>query len=145
VVDGADQGVKPTRALETILGNSGQPAEEEKMDPVEFEQWILAAPDRPATYDDAARAAAKHVLTFFRAFPQYATAPADAEGALNANDEFVMVKPGVYNLMEEYMPETFKRLERLELTGFMWGYAVNAARRCCELPPTNNPAILTLG
>lgn len=30
----------------------------------------------------------------------------------------------------------------LDLTGFMWGWAVNAALRCMELPPRPNPAII---
>ena len=31
-----------------------------------------------------------------------------------------------------------------EMTGFMWGWGVNAARRCLDLLPVHNPAILTI-
>ena len=30
------------------------------------------------------------------------------------------------------------------ISGFQWGWAVNASRYCVELPPASNPAILTV-
>lgn len=35
-------------------------------------------------------------------------------------------------------------IDALDLTGFMWGWAANAARYCVELPPAPNPAIMEI-
>jgi hypothetical protein len=38
-----------------------------------------------------------------------------------------------------------REIAGLGITGFQWGWGVNAARRLVELPPQPNPAIVDVG
>lgn len=148
--DGAHMGVSANRALKTILSGEDQPTEEEQMDPVQMRDWILQpdidyGDDMGEGYGEVARRIARTILTYYMADPRRATIPTESEydweadpdhGAHGMKPEFVK-HLGLYDIMkQEGVP--FEP----GFTGFQWGWAVNAARRCVELPPVPNPAFL---
>lgn len=149
--DGAHLGVSADRALKTILGGAPQPADHERMDAATMRAWILAAEPEHSrdSYEECARYAAKLVLEYLLADPVRVAIPTenvyeeDESGGLvyNSTGGLNLVTPGLYERMKaDGIP-----LSDLGLSGFQWGWAVNAARRCVELPPVANPAILTIG
>ena len=156
--DGAHLGVGAARALDTILGGGEHPTEADMRNPDEMRAYLLAATGPPFAegmdgYDACARYAGKLFLEAFLGDPSMANAPIDTRydwdadpdrGSQGMKDEYVLAR-GVGELLTERMPEVRQQLSDLGLSGFMWGWAVNAARYCVELPPGENPAILTIG
>lgn len=147
MTDGAHIGVDAKRALGSILGDDPQPTEQERMDPEQMREWIMACTKDDATsYDGMARYAAKLILVFLLEDPRRASIPTEnvykkgADGEIDWSNMEVE-SPGLYEVMKEHGSD----IGELGLTGFMWGWAVNAARRCCELPPVPNPAIIDIG
>lgn len=135
--DGAHLGVGAERALGTVLGNDPQPAAEERMSAGEMAEWVMAATSADAnSYDGCARYAAKLVLTWLLEDPTRASSPPENE----YDDAYNVTTPGWYDRMKA----DGSPVASLDLTGFMWGWAVNAARRCVELPPSPNPAIVSI-
>lgn len=124
--DGAHLGVSAQRALDTIIGAAPSPEAtgEHLMSPPEMRAWLLAADPARAhsSYDEAARYAGRLVLEWFLADPAHAGAG----------------EREIYDAMKA----AGAPLEELKLTGFMWGWALNAARRSVELGPVPNPAII---
>lgn len=115
------------------------------MDPEQMRQWIMACTvEQAVDYESTARYAAKLILVYLLDDPRRASIPSenvyekDAEGRMAW--PAVVTAPGLY----EVMKEEGIAIDDLDLTGFMWGWAVNAARRCVELPPVANPAIVQL-
>lgn len=163
--DGAHAGVGAARALDTILGNEPQPSEtgEKTMSPVEMRAHIEAAPAPDSAefdYDGAARFLAKHVLAYFLAHPEHAQLPAsakyefvesrerpDGEGWKECGTDYWGRTVGIdlwQNCVKPSLSESDYEAVS-DFTGFMWGWAVNAARYCVELPPVPNPALVTIG
>lgn len=122
--DGAHQGLRPETAMKRAFGAAV--GDGPGMDVLAFREWIEAAPFWPESYDDAARLAAKLVLHHLMRHPEDGDAPAES----------------VYDLIREKSPATFIAIEAVDLTRFQWGWAVNAARRCLEMPPIANRAIV---
>lgn len=134
--DGAHEGLTPSRALATIIGGEGQPEQSEKRNPDEMRAWIMGAPEPPfwrdgmehgsaeadEAYNNVVRWAAKQCLVLFLADPS--TAQLD--------------ESQLYGELADANPA----LRAEGMTGFQWGFAVNAARFCVELPPQPNPAII---
>lgn len=147
--DGAQLGVGAERALATILGGEPQPSLDEIETVEQMRERILATTEADATtYDGMATFAAKLILEYLLADPRRAAIPTenvyekDENGRLVFNSEggLNLVTPGLYEVMKaDGIP-----LDKLGLTGFMWDWAVNAARRCVEAPAVPNPAILTI-
>ena len=106
-------------------------------------------PDAMADYGECARAVGGEVLRWALANPErYARTPAETEitwpelpdGKKDYNNP-IYGRQGLYDVLKaDGIP-----LEELGITGFQWGWAYNAARRCLELPPEPNPAIITIG
>lgn len=148
MTDGAHLGVSANRALDTILGGAPSPAEDEQMGVAEFRDWITQ-PDQELDYGECARRVARAILEFWMEDPKRATIPPedvyeegpDGRIVFNAVGGLNLVTPGLYQMMKDHGIG----LDELGITGFQWGWAVNAARRCVELPPAPNPAILTIG
>jgi hypothetical protein len=125
--DGAHLGVGAERALQTILGGKPSPAPAERMDAPTFERWIRAAPEDPQTYDDGGRFLAKLMLEVALA--------SDGAGRLSVDE--------LYDAAKEHAgADRWRPLEENGVTGFMAGWAANAARWLCELGPLPNPAII---
>lgn len=150
--DGAHLGVSAERALKTILGGEPEPTEDEQMDADTFRQWIMTA-DRSDTYDECARLCARYLLEYLIAHPEDMGLTLDAKydfdraqrelgRPLESVEEMQRFRTsdGVYDRASLAFPE----LHDLGLTGFQAGWAFNAARRCLELPPAPNPALLTV-
>jgi hypothetical protein len=108
--------------------------------------YLHAAPDEPASYNDAGRAAGKLVLEYLTRHPEDRYLPAEArhEWPNGLGEPAVEVAPGIYDNMKRSEPDLATRLDNLDLTGFLWGWGVNAAKYALELPPVANPAILTV-
>ncbi len=151
--DGAHHGVGAERALKTILGGDPQPTEEEKESIEEMRSRILSAPIESKSYDGTATACARLILEAWAKYPALTECPLenmylmgkDGQMVLLDNRPVVLV-PGVYEALKriyEDRPEAMEVFD--ELTGFMWGWAVNAALRCMDLPPEPNPAIVEIG
>ena len=148
--DGAHLGVKADRAMQTIVGGDPEPAEEERMTAAQMAEWIRGAVPESAAgpgwdYGECARYAAKLVLDWLFADPTRATGPVESvwrtgpDGKTDWSNP-VIEQPGWYERMKaDRVP-----IDDLGLSGFQWGWAANAARRCLELPPVPNPAIVTI-
>lgn len=147
--DGAHEGVGAQRALETILGASPAPDPDEgESAPAMFQRLVTM--ERPAEFDYSSCAdwAASQILKWLLADPSRALLPVEnvykryRDGRLAYNEEggLIRLQDGWYDVMKK---DGFD-LSDLGLTGFMWGWAANAARRCVELPPVSNPAIVTI-
>lgn len=163
--DGANLGVSADRALATVLGGKEQPTEEEHRDPKQMEEYLLSAggeiggyEEGGSGYGDAARLLGRYILEFMLRHP--------GSGLLPASPEFDTEHPeyrqwlhvgGPYpqaalkqqdfgSFWKETEPENYREaMDKIGPSGFQFGWALNAARYCCELPPVPNPAILTIG
>jgi hypothetical protein len=148
VSDGAHLGVSAGRAIETIIGGADPPTEDEQMSVGEFHAWLLQPDLEPLDYEECARRAAREILLYFLADPRRANAPGETEYDWDADPDHGShgMKPEYVKALSVYeeMKEAGYDLGDLGLTGFQWGWALNAARRCVELGPLPNPAILTV-
>lgn len=152
--DGADLGIGAESALKVVLG--GEPQEEQvTRTPAELRVIIEATSDHPQGYNDGAMAAAKIVLGFLERHPECQRMPADSErewpkkanGETDWDAKPTITEEGIYEAIKRIEPETYARHREYifgGLTGFMWGWAVNAAKYCLDLPPVPNPAIVTI-
>lgn len=153
--DGADLGVSADRALETILGGAPQP--ERRRTPDEMRAEILAC-EGPSDYDGTSRWVARLILEAIAAEPELTTAPCETvydwdvikadpryANATGSEGVEVMSEYVVSRSLYDLLKDRGVPLAELGLTGFMWGWAFNAARYCLGLPPEPNPAIVTLG
>jgi hypothetical protein len=151
--DGAHLGYGAEAAMRGALGDTETP---KLMTTTEMREYIESAPETPDTYDDFGRLVAKYTLAFLDRHPEGSALSADseyewpgeAEGKPDWNATPTIKTEGLYDYMKRAEPEWFETARAAaftEMTGFMWGWAVNAARRCLELPPVANPAIVTIG
>lgn len=167
--DGAHMGVRAERTLQTILGDAEQPTEEEKQTPEQMYAWLKSAADASEfeqgeataeSYDEACRVTARAVLEHLEKHPEHMYHRPDGitesrhdqppedeiaddprEGWMQLSEDFWMryTSPSLYDLMKDQgakIPEG--------LTGFMWGWACNAARYALKLGPFDNPALLEI-
>ena len=123
--DGANLGIKPTRALETILGGKEQPKEEEKVTREKMLAEIMAVPD---SYREAAKDYDSTTLWLAKQF--YLLRKEGVDGDCYA----------LYDAMKKKCGDL-----DYDFTGFMVGWANNVVRWIMELPEEENPAIVTIG
>ena len=138
--DGAHLGINAEDSMKAVLGGE-QP--KKRMSPIEMREYLMSQ-EGPGGYDGTAAYCAKLVLEAMLADPSLASIPADTKWDFNApkvDGKYVVITKGLY----ETLKERGTPLDQLDLTGFMWGWAVNAARYCVELEPVPNPAIITIG
>jgi hypothetical protein len=136
--DGAHQGVSADRALKTILGGEDQPTEEEMESVEDMRNRLLGMTSEDATdYGSTADYAASLVLHFIMADPARRIAiptegtyewPLKPDGTKDYSQPSTQTVKGLYDVMKEAGPP-YDEIGDLGLTGFMWGWAVNAARR----------------
>jgi hypothetical protein len=152
MTDGAHLGVGAPRALETIVGGKESPSEDEQMSLAQFAEWIRSCPDSVNDYNDTARLAAKYLLAYLEAHPDQQEWPLENQydwDRMQADDvvpepakwDRYQTQQGIWDLAVAQYPI----LRELGLTGFMAGWAFNAARSIIELPPAPNPAIVNIG
>lgn len=130
MADGAHLGISASRALETILGGKSQPAQDERLKQEEFTQWIRSAPHEYGdirgedAYGEASRWLAKRYLLIIEQAP-------------------MVTRDIAWDVFKTKWPDDVEKAGGM--TGFMHGWAWNAARNVMEKPPESNPAILTIG
>ena len=141
--DGAHLGISARRALGTILGGSLQPAEKERKSKEEFASWIRSAPESiddingEDGYSEASRWLARKYLLVMEGWfanPMYQRRSWSPQPLSMSDAAWVDFKVKWPNDAEEAGL----------MTGFMHGWAFNAARHVLDIPPVGNPALLTL-
>lgn len=142
MTDGAHLGIGAGRALDTILGGKPSPKPDEGMTSEEMRANLEAAHDA-SSYEGSANVAAKRILAFLDAHPEFDRVP--SEGQYDWTDRekyegFHIVYPG----MSELMSLAGVTFDDLGLSGFQYGWAVNAAKYARNAPPSPNPALLEI-
>ena len=147
--DGAHQGIGAERALGTILGGDEQPTEGEREGVEEMRTRILSAPIEATSYDGTATACARLILEAWAKWPQLTEVPSESVYLKNDGElvvvegDLVELVPNLHDALKQVYRDRPEALAVLKgLTGFMWGWAVNAALRSMDLPPEPNPAIV---
>ncbi len=148
--DGAQLGYGAGQALVAVMGGD-QPSPEERMSVEQMHAAIMATTwpipaDVPDSehYSYCSNYTAKLILQWIMADTSRAQGPVENIYAVDADGKTdYMAQPaelGWYDCMKaDGVP-----IAELGITGFMWGWAANAARRCLELPEVPNPAILEM-
>ena len=141
--DGAHLGVTAGRALATIFGGETQPIDEEQKSKEEFASWIRLAPESfedivgEGGYSEASRWLARKYLLIMEewfARSMYQRRP--------WSPQHLSMRDAAWADCKVKWPEDVK--EAGGMTGFMHGWAFNAARHVLGMPPTRNPALLTI-
>jgi len=134
---GAEEGMKAN-----IAGEEPHPMTDE-----EFEQMVREAPIPGDSYSGQANATAKLILEMYEEYPQTRELPEereylrDLDGHVDWNDP-IYLNVTLYDVTKKAYPQHHELF--LDLTGFMWGWAVNAARKILGLGPLPNPALMTI-
>jgi len=153
--DGASQGVMPERALGTILGDEEQPTEEEQLSSKEFEAKVRSASlDVTDSYDGAALGIARVIVEAIEKYPSLRSVPMEADFLRDATgevvwdgDNLICYCMGLYDILKKIHPDKSSPERQVMdgMTGFMWGWAYNAAARILGLASQPNPAIMEIG
>lgn len=150
MTDGAHTYIGADNALKTILG--GEDPEPNVEEPLDFEtrvRTIQIDPVEDLGYDGGATATARLILEAYEKYPQLTELSdsnvylhnGDEEGKIDWNNPIVL-NVTLYEVIKKLYPQYYDGLFTA-LTGFMWGWAVNAARTILDLGPLPNPAIMT--
>jgi hypothetical protein len=133
--DGAHLGIMPSRAIDMIVGGAPHPASEEMRSTKEMVELIgkttivdcllVEGTADTASYDATALFAAKLTINALIGDPRLARVDED--------EVYWEVKRAATRLEREHC--------LMMLTGFQWGWAVNAARAVLELEAIANPAV----
>ena len=125
-IDGANIGVSPSRALRTIIGGESTPPLDDQRSDSEFSEYIATAPEPPfdsedqgQNYDNCCRYIAKHFVSLLIE---------DPDSSLN----------------HAYDEAKRRGMKSVDPTGFMVGWAYNAARKILNLKEAPNPAIVDI-
>lgn len=141
--DGAHLGVSAGRALATILGGESQPADEEQKSQEEFAAWIRSAPESlkdiggEDRYSEGSRWLARRYLLVMEewfARSMYQRRP--------WSPRYLSMSDAAWADFKTKWPKDAE--EAGGMTGFMHGWAFNAARNVLGMSPVGNPALLTL-
>lgn len=159
MTDGAHLGIGAKTALGKIIGGKEIP-EDSVMSEAEFEAHIRGIDYSDVTvltYDTSATAIAKMVLDALEKYPVLQTVPTekvylrDEDGAVLSPDKdenygfqkMIPISADLYAVLKLLYGANSIEVEILkDSTGFMWGWAVNAARSILGLGPVPNPAII---
>ncbi|MCA1572473.1 MAG: hypothetical protein LC798_19670 [Chloroflexi bacterium] len=158
--DGADLGMTAEDGMHGALGDETVNEEATRRTPTELLAEIRA--DQGNTYSGCANRAALAILELFEARPEAQDWPAMAEGtfyvtatgeratqeelrSLSFDDmEFRPTGPDLYEVVKKLRPDLYDDVFTA-MTGFQWGWAVNAAKYIVGAPPVPNPAIIEIG
>ena len=126
-VDGASEGIIPTRALRTILGEEPHPPMDDQNTPSTLARMIEEAPEPPPKNEDVSNSGYDEMCLYMA---KWMCDTLRSDQSLNMNAAYdAAIKLG----MKDIGP-----------TGFMVGWAYNAARTVLNLPAVGNPAIVKL-
>lgn len=124
MTDGAHLGILPEAAMKAVLGGD-KPTERYSTAELAEHIEVTTLEDARNSYDGCALYAAKLLLQYVRTTGMQPTEAA-------------------YEAMRPLVSNAERRDVLDQLTGFMWGWAMNAVRAIVELPPVSNPAIVTI-
>lgn len=153
--DGAHLNYTADAGLKAVLGDSEEQASAERMTDEQFAAYIRECPDDAATsYEGGARLAARYMLVWLEAHPSEQWRPLEDEidwkkfEADSVTMEDWETKRSQYIAVEgayDRIAEEYPAIHDIGLTGFMAGWAWNAARKVLNLAPQVNPAIVEVG
>ncbi len=147
MTDGAHLNIGAESAMKTILGSKD---EEEPLSAEAFEKKIREATILDGDdfdYDAASAFTARLVLEAYERYPMLRDHSDNTEyltgkdGKIDWNNP-IPTNRTLYEIIKRIYPEHLSVFR--DLTGFMWGWAVNAARNILDLGPLPNPALMTL-
>ncbi len=154
--DGASLGIMPERALGTIFRGDDQPTEDEKLSPEEFETKIRVAPIESRSYDGASLAMARIIVDAVEKYPCLRGVPMESVYLRDKDEKMVWfedrespsvhIRAGMYDVLKDIFPDEAcpERKVMQGLSGFMWGWAYNAAAQVLKLEAQPNPAIMEI-
>lgn len=126
--DGAQLGIEPHKALETIMGGEA-PKQSERLEKKDMLNLILDSPEAYADIPKEHGAASYTLGCYWLAKQFYLLRKEGKTGDVNQ----------MYDLMEAKCGK-----QDYDFTGFMVGYADNLSRWLLDMPEVNNPAIIAL-
>ena len=146
--DGANLNMKADESMKAILGSDEEP---EQLSDEEFEARIRTAPILDDfDYDNCSTYMARLVLEAYEKYPVMQELPMEARYLTLADgstdfDNFYAIDTTLYDVMRKLHDDDSIGYEKAfsASTGFMWGWAVNAARHVLDLGPVPNPALVT--
>lgn len=156
--DGAELGYTAEQGLKAVMGHEQK--EPERITPEELRARLHANPGD--SYSQGSNLLALGILRVFEQRPETVTWPADprSEFFVKGTDEVatgeqIRAHPESLDwrrVDDRDLSEAFKTVATPEemtayegCTGFMWGWAVNAAKYVVGAPPVANPAIIEIG
>ena len=145
--DGAHLNIGVEDAAKAIIGGQEQP---EPITDEQFESMIWNAPiHENLGYNGGGNAMARIILEAYEKYPELQDL---ADEYVYLGDTLMTDNPIVLNVT---LYDVLKKLHdtnspeykfvMVELTGFMFGWALNAARKIRGLSPMQNPALMVLG
>jgi hypothetical protein len=158
--DGAELGISAESGMKAAIG--GSTGQEPRRTRAQMRAIIEATPFDSGnyTYNTSANAAAKIMLMTveghpeidwenLRTEPKYAYLDKDGNKVEYSHPDaaFTKIEDGWYEVMLPLWEGTILKEEwdKLGLSGFQWGWAVNCVRWILDWPPVGNPAILHIG
>ena len=149
----------PERALGTILGGEDPPSEDEGVSKQALREKIMEASfeSEGFSYDDCSLAMARIIVEAIEKYPCLRDVPmeptylTDTDGKMvwfeDRDSPAVYIRQGMFEVLKFLHPdeESPERKVMDEMTGFMWGWAYNAAASVCLMEPQPNPAIVEIG
>lgn len=141
-IDGAHEGVPAGDGMRLAISGGKAPAQ--GMTSADMEAYLLQEEPDAEGYSESAKRTARFILTTLRAHPELQTAPVESVwdwSKFDGGDMPPLLEPGLDTLLEQTDREGYKAAVG-GITGFQWGWAVNAARHALGLRRVANPAIV---
>jgi hypothetical protein len=160
--EGAASSLTASEALGIVLGGvdpeeKPRPSQQEYLDtcdmPPEWSEKAIGAfldysDDSGRAYSECGRIIGKLILDFLREHPECENMPAESKYDWTGFDGGSMppiVAEGLWDTIVRVDPERGKKLNACQPSGFMVGWAINAARTAMGWGPVANPALITIG
>lgn len=159
--DGADLGISAEDGMKAAIAGGEDPPTRTKE---QVREEVLGQEfGGPYDYNTSANAAAKIIFVTIQSHPEIdwlntPTEPRyeyrDKQGNVLTGDArwgedaiFTRIEDGWYEKMKPLLIDTMlgEEWDKLGLSGFQWGWAVNCVRWLNDWPPVGNPAIVTIG
>ena len=160
--DGAASGLTASEALGIVLGGEDpeekpRPSQQEYLDscamphkwtPAAIDAFLDYSADGGRAYAECGRIIGKLILDFLRDHPECENMPAENQHDWsNFHGEGIppIAVEGLWGYIERVDVQRGKKMNACGPTGFMVGWAVNAARTAMGWGPVANPALFTIG
>jgi len=153
MTDGAHLNMNPDESLKAVLGGEEPNHVPDPLTDEEFEKMIRTAPmsGDGFDYDTCSEVCARLVLEAYEKYPVLQTLPMESRYLTFADgksdfDNFYAIDTTIYDVMRKLYDDNSNEYKLIfsSLSGFMWGWAVNAARNILGLGPVPNPALITI-